>query len=222
MAAADKMGPEQVANWFFRLNGCLTIPNFIVHDDSTASERTDVDILAVRFPHRLETAGGEPLRDHKKFGDSKRIDLVIAEIKTGPCRLNGPWTDPDKGNMSRVLSAIGIIRDEALGAAAESLYEKGQYEDDQFRIRLFALGRERNFRILDNAVQITWPEVAEFFFDRFREHDLYKRQHEQWDDTGKRLFELSIISHTREDFAAQLLDAIGVKRRKKGFLPDSR
>ena len=54
------ISPEQAASWFFRLNGCLTINNFIVHDDSTSSQRTDVDIFAVRETNQsvVETALG--------------------------------------------------------------------------------------------------------------------------------------------------------------------
>lgn len=214
MLAKGPSGPEQVANWFFRLNGCLTIPNFVVHDDSSASERTDVDIMAVRFPFRRETAGGRPLKDHAAFEDCKRIDFIIAEIKTGLCRLNGPWTNPDKANMNRVLGAIGIIEEEALSNVADHLYKKGIYEDGKIRIRLFALGRKRNFRLFENVVQITWPEVADFFFDRFSGHEYYKRQHEQWDETGRWLFDLWHNHDSRRlEFTAKLLDAIHIRKR---------
>lgn len=45
---------ERLASWYFRLNGFLTTENFIVHPDSGADQRTDADILAVRFAHRAE------------------------------------------------------------------------------------------------------------------------------------------------------------------------
>jgi len=53
------ISPEKVAYWFFRLNGCLTLVNFVVHPDlirrdEPRSQWTDVDILAIRFPHRKE------------------------------------------------------------------------------------------------------------------------------------------------------------------------
>lgn len=84
----------------FRLNGCLTIVNFIVHPDlirpdEPRDQRTDADILAVRFPHRCELfTSGQPMRDHEVFDSGGLIDLVIAEVKHGRCRLNGPWTRP--------------------------------------------------------------------------------------------------------------------------------
>jgi hypothetical protein len=42
-----EISPESVAYWFFRLNGCLTIVNFVVHpdlarEDEPRSQRTDI------------------------------------------------------------------------------------------------------------------------------------------------------------------------------------
>ncbi len=48
------LDPEKIAYWFFRLNGFLTIENFVVHPELISdgtSQRTDADILAVRFPY---------------------------------------------------------------------------------------------------------------------------------------------------------------------------
>ncbi len=41
---------EQLGYWYLRLNGFLTIPNFVVHPDVGHNQETDVDILGVRFP----------------------------------------------------------------------------------------------------------------------------------------------------------------------------
>ena len=40
------LNPDTVAYWFFRLNGCSTITNFVVHPDRHGSQRTDVNVLA--------------------------------------------------------------------------------------------------------------------------------------------------------------------------------
>ena len=46
--------PEKLAYWYLRLNGFLTIPNFVVHPDNGSNQKTDIDILGVRFPYRAE------------------------------------------------------------------------------------------------------------------------------------------------------------------------
>ncbi|HEV3146870.1 MAG TPA: hypothetical protein VGZ47_23485 [Gemmataceae bacterium] len=48
---------EELAYWYLRLNGCFTIPNFVVHPDSGTNQKTDIDVFAVRFPFRAELPG---------------------------------------------------------------------------------------------------------------------------------------------------------------------
>lgn len=199
------ISPEKVAYWFFRLNGCLTIVNFIVHPDlirpdEPHSQRTDVDILAIRFPHRRELlTSGNPMCDHELFDSTGQIDLVITEVKHGPCRLNGPWTRPPDQNMHRVLYAVGAFLEEEVPRVANDLYCSGYYTDKQFSVRLFAIGQVKNSELPDAVVQLTWEELLEFIYRRFSRYRQHKAQHEQWDSDGKWLYRLS-TSHSREEF----------------------
>ena len=54
------LDPEKVAYWYFRLNGFLQIENFVVHPERRGGQRTDADLLAVRFPHRAERLFNSP------------------------------------------------------------------------------------------------------------------------------------------------------------------
>ena len=108
------LNPEKVAYWYLRLNGFLQIEDFYVHPPGRHGARTDADLLAVRFPHRAERLFDNPddtMQDDfaglALSGD--QIDVVIAEVKAGRCALNGPWTNPDRQNVHRVLAAIGCI-----------------------------------------------------------------------------------------------------------------
>ena len=90
MSAANSMSrprekPEKLAYWFLRLNGCTTIENFVIHPDDAGSQRTDVDILGVRFPHRAELLTSEkPMHDHPAFtATPHRIQIVLTEVKGG-------------------------------------------------------------------------------------------------------------------------------------------
>jgi hypothetical protein len=58
---------EKVAYWFFRLNGCMTIENFVVHPDFGGSQRTDADILGIRLPYRSEGLRDSPMPDHSSL-----------------------------------------------------------------------------------------------------------------------------------------------------------
>lgn len=135
------MNPEKIAYWFFRLNGCATITNFLVHPDQGGSQRTDVDVLAVRFPYRAELwTSGDPMEDHPVFKSDGKIDIIFAEVKHGPCRLNGPWTNQSDENMQRTLYAVGAFEPHRASEVAEALYRVGCYQDDIYRVRLFAVG----------------------------------------------------------------------------------
>ena len=127
-----KINSEKLAYWYFRLNGFLTIPNFIVHPDWGSDQRTDVDILGVRFPYRKELLEN-PMIDDKVFTRIKtKPFIVIAEVKKQICKLNGPWTDPRAKNMNRVLRAIGTFKDDILNQVAQDLYAHGFYENESY------------------------------------------------------------------------------------------
>ncbi len=194
------MNPERIAYWFFRLNGCATITNFVVHPDRRGSQRTDVDVLAVRFPHRAELlTSGEPMPDHPVFNSDGRIDIIFAEVKHGLCRLNGPWTNPLDENMQRVLYAVGAFDSQRVVEVAQALYHQGFFQDDAYRVRLFALGERKNDAILPAAVQLIWDEILDFIYKRFTTYQHQKAHHSQWDSTGRQLYNLA-SQRTREEF----------------------
>lgn len=133
------------------------------------------------------------MQDHAVFDSAGLIDLVIAEVKHGPCRLNGPWTRPVDKNMHRVLYAIGAFDPDRVPIVAYSLYQKGCYVDEKFRVRLFAIGAEKTPSLLPpSAVQLTWDEILQFIYHRFNAYREQKAHHEQWDLEGKWLYWLSI------------------------------
>ena len=97
------LNAEKVAYWYFRLNGFLQFENFVVHPEKRGSQRTDADLVGVRFRHRKEFAFDHPhpMPDDERLELSPRFtDVVIVEVKTSqPCTLNGPWTNPERKNV---------------------------------------------------------------------------------------------------------------------------
>jgi len=208
------INPEEVAYWFFRLNGCLTIVNFVVHPDFGGRQRTEVDILAVRFPYRCELiTSGEAMRDHKVFQPSDLIDIVIAEVKSDHCEINGPWTNKPDENMHRVLYAIGAFKKDDVPKVAESLYSEGSYQNDNFRVRIFAIGSRKNSKLKKEVVQITWDEILGFIYDRFNEYRDPKKHHPQWDWIGKFLYKTSTSLHDKDEFIKFMKTLMGIKNR---------
>jgi len=77
---------EKISYWYFRLNGFFPLVNFVVHRTEEIRYSTDIDLLAVRFPHVYEPVGGQPsdwdskLMDHF---DNDAIIGILCEVKTG-------------------------------------------------------------------------------------------------------------------------------------------
>ena len=204
---------EQLAYWYFRLNGFLNIPNFVVHPDTGDRQCTDVDLLGVRFPYREELFHNPtPMRDDGVFTRlqlREKTHIVLAEVKTGLCSLNGPWTNREGKNMQRVLRAVGMLPPQEVETAAAALYECGIYSNQLYQVSLFCLGKEENQKVANDypeVLQITWEHTLKFIYRRFRDYRRQKTSHPQWDDSGQLLWDcaLSRQSRTVEDFVAQV------------------
>ncbi len=179
--------PERLAYWYFRLNGFLTTENFIVHPDEGQNQRTDADLLAVRFMYRAENLVS-PMQDDPRVADcSSFANIIIAEIKTGRCALNGPWTDPARMNMERVLRAIGCVDEQGVQHAASCLYRNGLWQNGTVSVRLFAVGEEKAQLLIPENQQLTWSEIIQFLVDRFNGYRRQKSSVGQWTLDGRKL-----------------------------------
>jgi hypothetical protein len=198
----NRLDPEKVAYWYFRLNGFLQIENFVVHPSGRGGQRTDADLLAVRFPHRAERLFDDPTDimqddEHRLSLSRKMVDVVVAEIKTNqPCTLNGPWTREAQQNVHRVLAAIGCLPSDRIDDAAVDIYRSGAHENDDLglRIRLVAVGAEHNDELAAqycDVTQLIWPDILTFIWERFNGYRHQKTQVDQWDLHGHKIKQLA-------------------------------
>ena len=199
-----KVTAESLAYWYLRLNGFLTIRNFIVHAEwRREGVGTDADIVGARFPFRCEMVR-RPLVDDEGFcTDDRRLSLVIAEVKTGQCALNGPWTNPDRQNVQKVLAAIGVYSPEKLEDVSAGLYASGTYEDDNCAASLVAFGSKENAALREQypAVrQVLWRQVKAFIHQRFANYLMEKAWHQTWEPDGQHLYELAGLEQNSERF----------------------
>lgn len=171
-----KLTPENLAYWYLRLNGFLTITNFVVHPDRGRDQRTDVDVLGIRFPYREELVEDTVIDDPAIAPNLGKPYLILAEVTAGRCKLNGPWTRESDGNMQRVLRAVGVVPLNQIEQVARKLYKQGVADESQIRVSLACLGRERDPALRLGAVpQIIWAEVLSFISDRFKRYRKIKR-----------------------------------------------
>lgn len=206
----NKISPEDLAYWYFRLNGFFTILNFIVHPDKGMGQRTDVDIFGVRFPYRSELLC-DPMVDSEEFLEISKPYIVIVEVKKDRCGLNGPWTKKEKENMQRVLRALGVFKLDIIDNVAKSLYENGYFENEVYYVSLFCVGKRENPEYLKQfpkVPQLTWEKVAHFIYNRFSKYREQKYSHSQWDNVGKKIWDLFEQSKNEEEYLKKILHNI--------------
>ena len=198
-----QISAEQLAYWYLRLNGVLNIPNFVVHPDTGNEQRTDVDVLGVRFPYRKELLVNSMVDDELFRRVRDKTYVVLAEVKTGICNLNGPWTIRERQNMQRVLRAVGTFPQAEVEIAAASLYDAGFYSNQLYYASLFCFGAQENQNIRETyprVPQVTWNHALNFIYSRFRKYRNPKSSHGQWTLEGRELWDSAMGNRTVEDF----------------------
>ena len=205
--------PDRLAYWYFRLNGFLTTENFVIHPETGSNQGTDADLLGVRFSQRSE-GGRFPLHDDPSIADSGApVNVIIAEVKTSKCSLNGPWTSPKAGNMRETLRAIGCVPPASEEDATRTLFRDGRWSDDTVSVRLFAIGEYRDPDLaISESQQLIWRDVISFTMDRFRSYKTRKSAVGQWEADGQLLQKASLLmdeSRIREYFRLQPLKQPG-------------
>lgn len=189
------IGAEELGYWYLRLNGCFTIPNFVVHPDSGSQQKTDIDVLGVRFPFRNQRPELPHMKDDKFFARyGNETLLLLAEIKKGRCSINSSWCDEKKNAIAGAIVATGVFPEERVELVVTSLRDTGSYSSPPYETRLVALGGERDEDLakqLPDLPQILWPEILRFVHRRFIDSAPQKRSHHQWDKTAKALWDVT-------------------------------
>lgn len=192
---------EEVAHWYFRLNGFLSIPGFIIHPDREQRyPYTEADLIAVRFPYSLEILSDRTMKDDQVLLELNRLPqdshptrtiFVLVEVKTDLCRINGPWSNSERGNMQRVIRRLGFAAPDHIEEIAQKMYDDLRWENEHFVLQYVAVGSRFNDGLQVNypkLVQITFEQIADFLYDRFLNFPEKLPTgpiHEQWPDFGR-------------------------------------
>ena len=212
---------EHVSNWYFRLNGFLSIPGFVVHPDTTKRyPLTEADLIAVRFPNSSEVIGERSMVDDSLLtllANRQQMLFLLVEVKSDLCKINGPWSDPVAGNMQRVISRLGFAKVESVDRISQQMYAGLRWEDEDTVLQYVSVGQRINDglqRSYPKLRQITWDQISDFLFNRFKQFpeklpDDGRSVHEQWPDFGRRfgkgLRRMSSVQDARE-FVRQYIE----------------
>lgn len=188
---------EQVASWYFRLNGFLSIPGFVVHPDQQRRyPLTEADLVAVRFPNSEELVDGRRMVDDSLLTDlapPPKALFLLVEVKYDLCNINGPWSERSAGNMQRVIRRIGFAEPGQIDDIADAMYSHLRWEGPASVLQYISVGKRANDgrqRMYPQLTQIVWDQIADFLFNRFHQFPEKlpsdrRTIHDQWPDFGR-------------------------------------
>ena len=198
---------EDVARWYFRLNGFLSIPGFVVHLDKSRAHiardgtprfaKTEADLIGVRFVGSREMINGRDMEDDPTLtslatGRDMQALFILVEVKAGICKMNGPWTSRDSQNMQRVIRRLGLARDEReVEDIAAAMYTVGRYQDNFYTLQYICVGAEKSAELettFPQVLQIAWRDIGKFLAERFMsfpEKMPDGHVHKQWPEFGR-------------------------------------
>lgn len=177
----DPINPEDTAYWYFRLNGCLTMVNFVAHPHNRGSAKIEADIIAVRFPYRVELEDSNlgKMKDDSIFDqleDDKKIDLFLVEVKTGNGAFNQSWTHRQEP-LERILKAMGWFKSGNVSRIVKTLQNSGKFETKTHRLRVCVVANRYPIQLdIPSGQQLSWREnVLPFIYCRMREYHNQKK-----------------------------------------------
>lgn len=127
---------EELAYWYFRLNGFIPMSDFVLHrverEGDEAIPSSDCDLLAIRFPHVFEDVGGQPDDWDGEFltelgFTGSEVLAAFVQVKTGRCQDReirtyfdthldkmvlrmGRWTAPKARQIAVQLRTVPALR----------------------------------------------------------------------------------------------------------------
>lgn len=103
---------EDIVKLFLRLNGYITT-GLIIHSDEKFKNKTEIDLIAVRFPFHNQEDRVLKSSDYLQIPD-KTIDIIIGEVKGGRNVKNqfNPSLRDDSEAIEKLVNWIGVIEPE--------------------------------------------------------------------------------------------------------------
>lgn len=199
---------ETFVTWYLRLNGYFTVPNFVLHagDDATrisgdvVGQHGEVDTLAVRLPFsREESRIRFPTDERLLQGADGKLDVIVAEVKSGADVPNETWRNPEKvRNIQYLLKFIGCYEsNRQIEETAMKLQREFVVNESTQRLRYVVFSHEVNRDWKSRGVDyITFEECIQFIVgDRgpswYEAGIAHKSQHSQWDNLINSIFSVA-------------------------------
>jgi hypothetical protein len=196
---------ELLVSWYLRFNGYFTTTDFSIHPNfKKQAGGTDVDVLAVRFPHSREYQRRFDFERDERIVGNRKVDFVICEVKSGVCDINpNSWRDPARGNVQYAICWMGFEADDNLiEAIAETVHKIGRWDspNQTHSVRFLTFGKVINDKLVHEmpaVPQILHSRVIEFLARRFTT-GCYQIERSNWDRDVQHLLEWAECGRDQE------------------------
>jgi len=176
---------EKISYWYFRLNGFFPLVNFVVHRTEEIRYSTDIDLLAVRFPHVYEPVGGQPsdwdskLMDHF---DNDAIIGILCEVKTGNYDVSSLFKfETVKYALTRFgfKPELGKYADELKNSPMVTFFHNNQ----KYQIaKILVSNRQNQGEVRYIHLQLTYLEVQLTYLEEFISDRIERYKRKKWQD----------------------------------------
>lgn len=209
---------EELAYWYFRLNGFLGNSSLIIHNGlGSSSLATDIDYLGVRFMFRKELYdpfSGLFLEDDNnsmlfKYYNEKapkgNIYICFCEVKKGTPRFN---PSREKENTIRqLLLSLGCVCEGQIPDVITQLLEQGFCIINGYYLTFVAIGNSNQSEDIRLEIPIiSWDEVLTFIYNRFVDGKMEKSNIKSWErfDSIKELRTVIFNSNSIKEFLSKV------------------
>jgi hypothetical protein len=175
---------EDLAYWYFRLNGFFPITDFVIHREGDILYPSDSDILAIRLPHAYEDIGGKyDDYDDRLFGqiDKNRIIGLMCEVKTGDYDRSRLFPD---NNVRCSFKRLGLIPYDRIDEDVQARLQQPILEIENDRLFCKILISSIPCKD-DHFISMELNDIEEFIINRIRRYPQEKH--------GERIFFNSIL-----------------------------
>jgi hypothetical protein len=115
---------EQLAYWYFRLNGFFLITDFVNHRNDNHVTTHDTDLLAVKMPFTSEAIGGDYLDEYI----TGKIHGVIVEVKSGQYSASEVLNNQDI--LRESINRLGLLEEQDIDTSLAKLQTESKFEND--------------------------------------------------------------------------------------------
>lgn len=171
---------EEIAYWYLRFNGFFPFQNFVIHRSENVDDPSDVDIIAVRFPHVYEEVGGKPVDWDTQFFKSFVPDLpigLLCEVKTGRNVDVDSLFKPE--NVSYAVGRFGFtphISTPYYTELVSSVEQKANTVRSNFQIAKVLFSKKDGLKNNDRFFHFPLSHLKKFLQDRIRKYQREKYQ----------------------------------------------